>query len=188
MCATTCSATPCAISVGGEEVKRNWRFTCIQTRDKSSCRSKQKLRLDSLQILHKIALLLMELIASSTNVFQVSFVYLHTRGTGVCLHPHKNGRDATVLDGSLEAWRSLADQNLPLDNSTVRKNFDVITSCSLPALLLLPAKAALDQSLAPNAKPVKRSLSTAPTSSHIPCGLLTLPSTMCPYISFMQFR
>ena len=105
MCATTCSATPCAISVDGEEVKGNWRLTCIQKRHKSSCRSKQKLRQDSLQILQKIALLLIELIASRTNSFQVSFVYLHTRGTGVRLHPHKNGRDTTVLDGSLEAWR-----------------------------------------------------------------------------------
>ena len=133
MCATTCSATPCAISVDGEEVKGNWRLTCIQKRPKSSCRSKQKLQLDSVQISHKIALLLMELIASSTNLFQVSFVYLHTRGTGVRLHPHKNGRDATVLDGSLEAWRSLADQNPPLDNSTVRKNFECFKSSACAA-------------------------------------------------------
>ena len=93
------------MSVDGEDVKGNWRLTRVQKLYKSSRRSKQKLRLDSLQILHKIARLLIELIASSTNLFQVSFVYMHTRGTGVRLHPHKNGRDATVLDGSLEAWR-----------------------------------------------------------------------------------
>ena len=133
MCATTCSATPCAMSVDGEDVKGNWGLTRIQQLYKSSCRSKQKLRLDSLQMWHNIAIVFMESIASSTNLFQVSHVYLHTRGTGVRLRPHKNGQDATELDGSLEAWRSLAGQNLPLDNSTVRNNFECFKSSACSA-------------------------------------------------------